>query len=65
MAITGEVPIADQTDGTENQGGPEVGQDTEDGDGGRGCIVNSDWRPAPPPRSMEEDEGLVQSGGGP
>ena len=35
------------------------------GGNGRGCGADSYRNPPLPPRSMEEDEGLVQSGGGP
>ena len=57
-------PGADKTAEVGNQGGPGGVQVTVGGDSGGGCIVASDQRPSPTPRSVEEDEGLVQSGSG-
>ena len=48
-----------------NCGGVEGGQATAGGDGRIGCGVASDQKTHPPPRIMEEDEGMVHSSGGP
>ena len=48
-----------------NKGAPEGVQATAGGDSGGKCRAAYDWRPAPPLRSLEADEGMVQSGSGP
>ena len=56
-------PEKTQIAGMSHSGSAEGGQETAGGDGGRRCGENYEWRPHPPPISMEEYERVVQSGG--
>ena len=60
-----EGPDEDTMSGMGNSGGVEGGQAAEGGDGGRrhGAYFYQD--PPRTPQSMKEDEGMLQSGGGP